>query len=390
MSSESTMGPRVRWLGPLAATLLFLAACQQPAAPAPAAPQPPGAQAAVAAPRASPASAPAAASPELQRLIEGARQEGQLNIVWSSTYDATAFVDGFNRAYGLNLNVRYTPVPNFRAAAFQVIQEVQGGRTPSSDVVLMSSILLSRMVEADAVEAIDWSWAPNIQNPALLAPQGVGVIVAELAYGISYNTNLLTGDLVPRTMQDLLKPELKGRVASTPQAIGFGELGSPDMWGEQRLFDYVTRLSPQLAGLMLCSEEARIASGEFAAFALDCSPGSTLIAKSKGQPLEYVIPADGAMRSPAYLIVPRGAAHPNAARLWVNYMLTREAQDRFYDLNYTDTYLVPGSKSARYYEALEAAGAKITTISLQWVREQGDATQRQDRVAEILRAARSR
>jgi iron(III) transport system substrate-binding protein len=387
MLSESTLGPRGGWLGLLTASALVLAACQPAAAPAPAAPKPPaGAPAAAAAP-ATPAGAPAAANPGLQKLIEGARQEGQLNIVWSSTYDASAFVDGFNRAYGLNLNVRYTPVPNFRAAAFQVIQEVQGGRTPSSDVVLMSSILLSRMVEADAVEAIDWSWAPNIQNPALLAPQGVGVIAAELAYGISYNTNLLTGDLVPRTLQDLLKPELKGRVASTPQAIGFGELGSPDMWGEQRLFDYVTRLSPQLVGLMLCSEETRIASGEFAAFALDCSPGSTLLAKSKGQPVDYVIPADGAMRSPAYLIVPRGAAHPNAARLWVNYMLSREAQDRFFELNFTDAYLVPGSKSARYYEVLEAAGAKITTISLQWVREQGDATARQDRVAEILRAA---
>src|SRR5438477_2577464 len=169
-----------RWFGSLPAAALLLAACQQPAAQTPAAPkEPPGAETTT------------ENNAELQRLIEGARQEGQLNIVWSSTYDATAFVDGFNRAYGLNLNVRYTPVPNFRAAAFQVIQEVQAGRTPSSDVVLMSSILLSRMVQADVVEPIDWSWAPNLKNPALIAPGGVGVIGTELAYGITYNTNLL-------------------------------------------------------------------------------------------------------------------------------------------------------------------------------------------------------
>jgi ABC-type Fe3+ transport system substrate-binding protein len=191
-------------------------------------------------------------------------------------------------------------------------------------------------------------------------------------------------------MQDLLKLELKGRLASTPQAIAFGEVGSPDMWGEQRMFEYVTQLSNQLAGLLLCSEEARIASGEFWAFAFDCSPGSTLLARAKGQPLEYVIPADAAMRSPGYLMVPRGAAHPNAARLWINYMLSREAQDRFFDLTYTDTHLVPGSKSAGYYEDLEAAGAKITTISLQWVQAQGDATARQDKAAEILKIAGSR
>src|SRR5262245_43201071 len=172
-----------RWFGALAGVALLLAACQPPAAQPPAAPLAP--------PR---TETTTVGNAELQRLIDGARQEGQLNILWSSTYDATAFVDGFNRAYGLNLNLRYTPVPNFRAAAFQVIQEVQAGRTPSSDVVLMSSILLSRMVQADVVEPIDWSWAPNIQNPELIAPGGVAVIGTELAYGITYNTDLIKGD----------------------------------------------------------------------------------------------------------------------------------------------------------------------------------------------------
>src|SRR5262245_24491170 len=135
------MGTRWWWRGVLVGAALVVGACQQPAAMPPAA-APPAAPTGARQPEAG-----ATNNAELQKLVDGARQEGQLNLVWSSTYDAMAFADGFNRAYGLNLNVRYTPVPNFRAAAFQVSQEVQAGRPPSSDVVMVSPNLLLRMVE---------------------------------------------------------------------------------------------------------------------------------------------------------------------------------------------------------------------------------------------------
>lgn len=378
------MGTRRWWWGVGAGAALVLAACQQPAAVPPAA-APPAAPTGARQPEAR-----ATDDAELRKLVDGARQEGQLNVVWSSTYDAMPFADGFNRAYGLNVNVRYTPVPNFRSAAFQVSQEVQAGRSPSSDVVMVSPNLLLRMVEGDALEALDWSWAPNVTNPELVAPKGVGVVAFEQIYGITYNSSLLMGERVPRTMQDLLKPELKGRLASTPQAIGFSDLGSDQMWGEQRLFDYLGRFSDQLAGLIQCGEEARIASGEFVAFAIDCGHGSTLLAKAQGQPVDVVIPSDAAIFWAGYLGVPRGALHPNAAKLWINYMLSREAQDRFYQMSFTDTHLLPGSHNARLLDDLKAAGAKITAINLQWVQAQGESTTRQDKAADILRTANQR
>jgi ABC-type Fe3+ transport system substrate-binding protein len=376
------------WSGIVVGLALALAACQAPAAQTPAA-QP--AARAPAAPQAAPrAEAPAPANADLQKVIDAARQEGQLALSWSQTYDAAPFIDGFNRTYGLNLNVRFTPVSNFRSAIFQIVQEVQSGRTPTADLVMASPNLLLRMVQTDTVEPVDWSWAPNLQNPELIAPNNAAVVVFHQMEGITYNTGLLTGSQVPRTLQDLLKPELKGRLASTPQAIGFGDLGSPDMWGEERLFDYLASFSTQLAGLIQCGDDTRVASGEFAAFAIDCGQGATLRAKAQGQPLDYVVPADAAKVWPGYLVLPRGAAHPNAAKLWVNYMLTREAQDRFYDLTYADTHLVPGAKSSRLLDDLKASGAKIHTVDLPWVAAQGDNTARQDKASELLRAGGSR
>src|SRR5262249_41746697 len=163
------------------------------------------------------------------------------------------------------------------------------------------------------------------KNPELIAPKNAGVVFFEQMEGVTYNSRLLTGDQVPRTMQDLLKPEFQGRLASTPQAIGFGELGAPDIWGGQKLFDYLATFASQISGLMQCGDDARGFSGEFVAFAIDCGEGATLRAKAQGQPLDYVVPTDTAKVWPGYLTVPRGVAHPNAARLWINYLLSREA-----------------------------------------------------------------
>ena len=85
------------WSGIVVVLALALAACQAPAAQAPAA-QVPAARA-PAAPAASPRpEAAAPANADLQKLIDAARQEGQLALSWSSQYDASSFVDGFNRA----------------------------------------------------------------------------------------------------------------------------------------------------------------------------------------------------------------------------------------------------------------------------------------------------
>src|SRR5205823_13867870 len=99
--------------------------------------------------------------------------------------------------------------------------------------------------------------------------------------GIGYNTQKVTGAAVPKSLQDLLKPDLKGRIASTPYAANFDYLAMDALWGEQRTVDYVTQLGKQLAGLIRCDEDTRLASGEFDAFALTCSQGNVYRSKAK-------------------------------------------------------------------------------------------------------------
>jgi ABC-type Fe3+ transport system substrate-binding protein len=338
-------------------------------------------------------SSPAASAPggTLQQMVAAAQKEGQLNLVWGagSLGDSMApYAAGFNKAYGLNVKVNFTPGPQMRDQAAKTVQEVQTGRAPSSDLFLGYGDTLAVLVQNNALDTSDWSWAPNLKNPAQIAPNNAGVVIQDGMDGITYNTNKLKGDQVPKTMQDLLDARFKGRIASTPYAAGFDYLASDEMWGEQKLFDYLPKFSAQVSGLLRCSDMDRIAGGEFDVFALDCSQSETLKGKAKGEAIDLVIPSDAAFTTLLYLAVPKGVAHSNAAKLFVNYMASREAQGLLYQNSFADTHFVPGSKTAKLIDDLKASGAKVTDINLQWVEAQGDKeAARLKRAVDILSAA---
>jgi iron(III) transport system substrate-binding protein len=198
------------------------------------------------------------------------------------------------------------------------------------------------------------------------------VVVQSSTAGISYNPTKLGGSLAPRSLEDLLKPELKGRIASTPYAASFDNLAVPELWGEQRTTEYVTRLADQVVGLIRCNELERVASGEFDAFAIDCSQGNALRMKADGAPIEFVIASDAPLILPLYLAVPKRSAHPNAAKLWVKYVLSPEAQAILYETNYQDAAFVPGSRTAPDIEKLQATGVRFTTVDVAYYQRNDD------------------
>jgi ABC-type Fe3+ transport system substrate-binding protein len=371
----------------LAATFLVLAlsACA-PGAPAR------GTQSASAPQPAAGAVARAAAqSGPLQDLIEGARREGQLVLIGGEgTFGGTEAIrrlaDGYNRLYGLNVNVQFTPGPSMPQMTSRVAQEVLAGRSATTDVLIAYATSMIAAMQADALEAVDWSWAPNLQDPRLLGPNGVAVTYETSLAGITYNTQRLTGDLVPTSLQDLLKPGYKGRIATTEYAAYFDLLSFDDLWGKDRIFDYVTRLSDQVIGLIRCSETSRITSGEFDLLALDCSQKNAFQSKARGEPIAFVVPPDAALFLNLYMGIPRTAPHPNAAKLWANYLLSREAQDILFEYDSGDSHLVAGSKTLPLAENVEKAGMKLTPITIEFIQrhDEQEFLARRARIQEIV------
>ncbi|HEY7060452.1 MAG TPA: ABC transporter substrate-binding protein [Chloroflexota bacterium] len=380
------------WPAPgIALGLLAVVACT-PAAP-PAAPARPPAAAVPAEP--TPASLwQEATEPavEEQALVEGARREGQLTFVWGATTMAgrdglRRLADGFNRHYGLNLDVQFTPGPSMPEMATRIAQEYLAGRPASSDVLPGYAVHMAMALAADALEPVDWlEWAENVHRPDQVTAGGAAVTFETSTPGITYNTSRVRPDEMPTTMQDLLQPQYKGRIASTPFAANFDYLATDDLWGEQRTMEYLTRLSDQLAGLMRCTEHERLVTGEFDLLALDCSQNNALALHAQGAPIGFTLVADAAFVLPLYVGVPRNTRHPNAARLWVDYLLSREAQDILYEENAADSHLVAGSKSAERLEALQRTGVKLTLVDVEFVQRQDEAeyNRRRARAQEIL------
>src|SRR5262245_47188722 len=133
------------------ALLVVLGAC------APATPAARPASSASAAADAPAASVPAAAtSPALQRLIDAARQEGQVTIVMGAgTLGGDAgmrrIAEGANRLYGPNTTVQFTPGPESTEQAARMIREYQAGRTAMTDLFSTPADQTSALIRGDAL-----------------------------------------------------------------------------------------------------------------------------------------------------------------------------------------------------------------------------------------------
>jgi ABC-type Fe3+ transport system substrate-binding protein len=356
--------------------LLLVAACAPSAAPpvAPAQSAAAPAKPAAAPPPASAASpAPPAQGDTLQGLVEAARAEGQLNLMWTPSYGGRTgamerWAEGFNKLYGLNVRVQFTPGPTVPEMLVRTTQEMQGGRAASSDVYLGADRNIVDALAAGVLLPVDWAaWAPNVQNPALLAPRGVAVGFASRTPGFTYNTNRVRPDELPTSFADLLKPQYKGRLAASVFAADHFELlASSEAWGEQRAIEYATRFADQPAGMIRCAEIERIATGEFDILAPDCGTFVSRQLSARGAPLAGVIPTDAAVLAYVYFAVPVNAAHPAAAKLWINYLLSREGQDILWETEFVDHHRVPGSKTAPEIEQLVAQGVKLIETDIPW------------------------
>ena len=317
-------------------------------------------------------SSSASMNDKLKAIIDGARQEGQLSIVvGEGTIGGpnSGLAQGFNKYYGLNLDVRFTPGPPMPNVAATIVQQFQAHKPAVTDVFIGYANHMMTVIEANAVEKPEWkSWAPNLQQANLVSAEGVAVPVQSSTPGIAYNTNALQGKDIPRRFVNMLNPKLKGHVATTPYASSFDRLATNDMWGKEKTIAFAHQLSDQVGGLIRCNELDRIASGEFDAFGLTCSQNDALASAAKGAPVGFTLASDAPIVMYLYEAIPATAAHPNAAKLWINYMSSKEAQKALYDVAYADLHLIEGSRTGKSISDLEAKGAKFLIVNTDFYR----------------------
>ena len=331
-------------------------------------------------------------SPEVKRLIAAAKEkgEGELNLTWgqqsfSGPKGARIFQELFNRMYGINIKVNFTPGPRMSQMASKISQEVSAGKKASSDMLLGTELHYGRLLKRGVLEEYDYTKLSQRITKNLVTSNNTGVEIATFVSGIVYNTNAISAAEAPKKLEDVLKNKWKGKIASTPYASQLYNMAYVSTWSPEKMTAFVTRLTGHVAGLIRCGELSRIATGEFVLMVMGCGSYAVRQERARGAPLAHVILEDGATVSFFYWGVPKTSSHPNLAKLFINMAMSEEGQRVVYQTYDTDHYLLPHSQSVAELKGLKSKGIEILEMDADYVAGHPGMGKLARRLAKILR-----
>jgi iron(III) transport system substrate-binding protein len=268
------------------------------------------------------------------RIIEAARQEGTLSI-YSATdaSEAAPLIREFEATYP-GVRVEYAD-QNSTEIYSRFIAEVAAGQG-TADLVWSSAMDLQvKLINDGYAQAYASPEKPNLPDWAVWKNEGYGTTAEPLV--IAYNKRLMPAEDVPRTrtraeLEQLLRAKkafYRGKVASyDPERSGVGFLFisqdvqiSRDTWN---LVEAMAGTEPRLytsTGAMM----ERLVSGEH--LLVYNMIGSYALRRQKQDPsVGIVFPADFTLTLSRIAFIPTEARHPNAAKLFLDFMLSKRGQ----------------------------------------------------------------
>jgi ABC-type Fe3+ transport system substrate-binding protein len=290
-------------------------------------------------------------------LIAAAKKEGQ--VVWYTTLIISQLVRpaaaAFEKKYGIK--VLFTRA-NTSETAIKILNESRANNV-QVDVFDGTST-----VEALQKSGYVLQWIPEAAKrfPAEYRdPENYWVATNLYILTPAFNTSLIPKGSEPRTYQDLLDPKWKGHIAwgaTSSSSAGAGFIGTvlKDM-GEEKGMAYLQELSKQkITGIGSSAREIldQVIAGEYQ-IALNIFNNHAVISAKKGAPVEW-IPMQPATGTVSAISVHKSAPHPNAAKLLVDFLISKEGQELFKKADYlpadpevqaNDPSLVPGPKTFR-------------------------------------------
>lgn len=274
---------------------------------------------------------PAGYPADYAAVIEAAKKEGTVSIYTSTdAAQSQKLQDGFTAKYGIKIayndlgtNGAYNQVIS-EAAASQVTADVVWSSAMDLQMTLVKEGYAAEYASPEAANIPAWANYQNILYGTTVEP--IGVI---------YNTKALTEDKLPKTYADLItflrdnKAELQGKVATfDPEKSGSGFLhhsndarNRPDFWDlAKAMGDDGAKIYSSSGGMKetVVSGENVIAINIIGSYALDWVKESPNLGVHFSS--DY---------TPAFsrlALATKDAPHPNAAKLFIDFMLSKEGQ----------------------------------------------------------------
>ncbi|HET7364260.1 MAG TPA: extracellular solute-binding protein [Burkholderiales bacterium] len=275
------------------------------------------------------------ASDRTQRLIAGAQQEGELMLYSSLTpEDQLRLAADFKKRYGVTLKFWRGSQTNILQ---RVLAETRGGRY-EFDALETNSPQIEAIAREKLLQKIDSPFVADVLLPQALPPHGEWAPDRLNLLVYAYNTNALKPADLPKTWQELAGPKWTQRLGMESTNVEWFATLVQAM-GEGAGLELFKRLGDNGVAVRTghTHSTGRVIAGEIPLF-LGVFSHDVDRMKAKGAPIDwFVLPP--AVVLPSAVAVSRRAAHPNAAVLFYDYMLT-DGQ-RFY----TEVHRVPANKN---------------------------------------------
>jgi iron(III) transport system substrate-binding protein len=267
-----------------------------------------------------------------QRLIEAAKKEGELMIYTSIPIDDMAVLTAaFEKKYGIR-------VKSWRAGSEKVLQrtvtEARANRF-DADIIETNGPELESLHREKLLQEVASPYLVDL-IPAAILPHRSWVGTRLNIFAMGYNTNLVKKADLPKTYYDLLQPKWKGKLGIEAEDLDWFA-GAVTELGEEKglkLFrDIVATngLSVRKGHTLLTN---LVVSGEVP-LALTVYNYKAEQLKNKGAPIDWFTIAPAIAR-PNGVAVLRRAPHPNAAVLFLDFMIS-EAQPILLKRDYVPT-----------------------------------------------------
>ena len=161
---------------------------------------------------------------------------------------------------------------------------------------------------------------------------GLHVTTRILVSPIAYNTNLVKKEEAPKSFADLLDPKWAGKIVKAHPAYSGTIMNATFQIARDLGWDYLEKLAKQRVMQVQSATDTpkKISLGERAVMA-DGAGYLVIRYREEGQPVDIVYPEEGTPLAAGPSAVLKAAPNPNAARLFQNWMHSREGQQLIVD-----------------------------------------------------------
>jgi iron(III) transport system substrate-binding protein len=313
-------------------------------------------------------------------LLKAAQQEGKL--VYYTAFFTQEILNKIGAAFMKKYpGIEFEGTRKIAGPLFQQLsQEIQAGIKncdvfSTTDVGQMlklksgNELLSYKPLEIDAVRA-------EFRN---VDPENFYQAGAVLPIVIGYNTRKMQVADAPKQWADLMQPTFKDKIATGSAAVsgqvGIWAIAMDEKYGWDNYFSSLNKLNPKL-GRSINDAMSDVVSGERAVGIVTL--GQILTHKAKGNPVEVIYPTDGTVVAIGSSGILQNAPHPNAARLFMNFLTSKEYAEVLAEYNeqpLREDVLVKGAKALPEMKPIilttEKIKVGIPTIKKKWRDEFG-------------------